>query len=121
MPVITLPIGAPFQEAAVNTAHIFCAAPDAENPDRSNLFIHAVGQPALLVELPLETLAERLGDDFVRLDVAGAEGVANYLSRSHWVSIVPHPETPDVTQVDYRYAFVLVKGTMDAVIARLTP
>ncbi len=44
MPVIKLPVGAPFAQAVVNTAHVYCTAPDPEDTAKSRLFIHALGE-----------------------------------------------------------------------------
>ena len=121
MPTIEVPVGQPHGDILVNIDLICAAVPDLVSPDRaSSLLINSAGGRSITALLKISEIGKLLGNAFVEFTVADAAKSTCFVNRTIWVSIVPHPQVRDVTQINFAHRrYLPVTGTINEVIKQL--
>jgi hypothetical protein len=105
-------------EVAVNPDEIVSIAPEANTPaNDTQLYIDNMLR--VVVDLPIDQVAQRLGPDFVRFDAASPTPFAVYVNRKLVTHVSPNPDVPTACFVAGRGRKQAVRGTLDAVLAIL--
>jgi hypothetical protein len=119
MAVIALPLGPPYGKVPVNTDLICAAIPDPAQPAKaSDLLIDAAGGRSIAALLDIRQVGQLLGAAFVQFTMAGGRSPC-FVSRTAWVSIVPHPQVAGVAQINFANRYLAVVGSVGEVRAKL--
>lgn len=108
----------PIKDVAVNPDEIISIAPETMTPaNDTQLFIDDTLR--ILVQEPIDQVAEKLGADFVRLQAASTTISTVYVNRRLITHVAPNPDVANVCFVAGRGRKLAVKGSLDAVLAAL--
>jgi hypothetical protein len=87
---------------------------DPSNPGgASDLLLDSAGRSIFVTEA-IDAVGARLGLDFVRFQVAAVHPSPCFVNRRGWVSVNPHPQVPNVTQIHGDSRYIAVQGTVAA-------
>jgi hypothetical protein len=118
--IIEVPIGAPFGTIPVNTDRLSAVRPHAPAPEHAtDLLIQGAGPRSILGQVPFDSVTGQLGGEFVQFTMANEARNACRLNRRLWVSINPHPQVPNVSQVNYGDNSVNVEGGVASVLEKM--
>ena len=108
----------PTETVSVNTDQIFSAEPNLDTPgDDVDLWWNAARQ-TLVIE-PFAAVVAKLGADFVGFDVAGVRPNSCVVNRKLVISVIPHPQVPDVCFLQGAVRRTSVKGDLESVTRKL--
>ena len=110
---------APYNEVLVNPAKIVAISPEPSTPDgESELLAEANRQIHVLENI--DSVAGKLGANFVRLEAASTTIAAVYVNKRLVLQLLPHPQVANVVQVHGRGRQIAVKGTLQEVAQKLS-
>ncbi|GEM_PF-6565369 len=116
MPLII--VDTPLGSVAVNPADVFCVLPEPQTPDEDCEIRYDSPKHVLATETA-DTIAQRVGGDFRRLDAASLDFSYVWINAYKVASVVPHPQVPDVCFVLSATRKLAVKGDLTAALAAL--
>ncbi|MFG1186727.1 hypothetical protein [Xanthobacter aminoxidans] len=120
MPIITVTSDPPYDRILVNTDMIYAVVPDAAAPSRTRLLVDAAGGRGVSANEDLGTILKLAGANvFASFQQAALKPGKILVNRSGWVSIAPHPQVKNVSQINFKNQYVAVKGTVEEVAAAL--
>lgn len=119
MAIITVTAPAPYGSVPVNTDMIYAIVPDPVGSG-SKLLVDVAGGASVSAAENITALGNLVGAAFVLFKQASLRPASVLLNRIGWVSIVPHPQVKDVTQVNYKNHYIPVKATVSTVAQALS-
>jgi hypothetical protein len=76
------------------------------------------GGRSIAALLDIREVGQLLGTTFAQFTMAGGRSPC-FVSRTAWVSIVPHPQVAGVAQINFANRYLAVVGSVDEVRAKL--
>lgn len=121
MVIISVPVGPPYGTVPVNADAICAAVPHPVSPETStDLLVDSAGGRSINVLAPVSQIGKLLGGDFVEFHVADQAGSTCFVSRTGWVSVVPHPQVMGVSQINFAHRrYLAVSGSVEQVLTKL--
>ncbi|MFG1380606.1 hypothetical protein [Xanthobacter versatilis] len=120
MPVIIVTSDPPYGRIHVNTDMIYAVVPDVTKPG-TRLLIDAAGGRGVSANEDIDAIAALAGPSaFVLFRQASLKPGPALVNKVGWVSISPHPQVANVSQINFKNQYIAVKGSVDAVAQALS-
>lgn len=120
MPIIAVAAPAPYGKIRVNTDFVY-AVVENDVGTGSKLLIDTAGGRSIEVLEDLDAIDTAAGRGvFAIFKKAALTSGSVLINRSGWVSIVPHPQVPKVTQINFKNHYIAVKASLDVVAKALS-
>lgn len=121
MPIIVVTSDPPYERIVVNTDLIYAVVGDSTKPSGARLLVDAAGGRGISANEDLDKIANLAGAGvFADFQHASLKPGPILVNRTGWVSVSPHPQVRNVSQINFKNQYVAVKGALDKVVAALT-